>query len=147
MGRNLTGAAAMAVAAAAACNNPALNAHAFVPSVSSVASTFGGSSTTTRIGRSRNPVPQSGAAAPVMKVAGTQPQQQDAWQAGGVKTRELFNALSQGEIGKRAFTQALAKRMMNKATGMQRDFELSEAANLAASSSAIVESIGDLRYE
>lgn len=62
-----------------------------------------------------------------------------------MKTRELFNALSQGEIGKRAFTQALAKRMMSKATGMQRDYELSEAASLAASSSASVSSTADLR--
>eukprot|EP00752_Nemacystus_decipiens_P004195 g3834.t1 len=79
-----------------------------------------------------------------MKVAGAQPQQRDAWLEGGVKTRELFNALSQGEIGKRAFTQALAKRMMSKATGMQRDYELSEAASLAASSSASVASTADL---
>lgn len=80
-----------------------------------------------------------------MKVAGAQPQQQDTWLEGGVKTRELFNALSQGEIGKRAFTAALAKRMMSKATGMQQDFELSEAASLAASSSASVGSTDDLR--
>lgn len=58
-----------------------------------------------------------------------------------------MDALSQGEIGKRAFTQALAKRMMAKATGMQRDYEVSaEAASLAASSSGAVESTaGDLR--
>lgn len=62
-----------------------------------------------------------------------------------MKTRELFNALSQGEIGKRAFTQALARRMMSKATGMQQDYELSEAASLARSSSAAVDSTSDLR--
>lgn len=74
-----------------------------------------------------------------MKVAATQPQQ-ESWQDGGLKTRDIFNALSQGEIGKRTFTQALAKRMVAKATGMRRDYELEgESASLAAASSAAVD--------
>lgn len=81
-----------------------------------------------------------------MKVAATQPQQ-DAWQDGGLKTRDIFNALSQGEIGKRTFTQALAKRMVAKATGMRQDYELEgESASLAAASSAAVDTT-DMRYE
>lgn len=79
-----------------------------------------------------------------MKVAATQPQQ-ESWQDGGLKTRDIFNALSQGEIGKRTFTQALAKRMVAKATGMRRDYELEgESASLAAASSAAVDTT-DLR--
>lgn len=70
-----------------------------------------------------------------MKVAATQPQPE--WQS--YKTRDIFNALSQGEIGKREFTAALAKRMVSKATGMQRDYELeSEKMSIAASSSAVL---------
>ncbi|CAM9404672.1 unnamed protein product [Scytosiphon promiscuus] len=145
MGRPFAGAAAVAVVMVATlCNNLVLHADAFVPVAWSASSTFRGSSPTSRAARSRRPARSAGAAAPVMNVVGTRPQQQDAWKAGGVKTRELFNALSQGEIGKRAFTQALAKRMIKKATGMQQDFELSEEASLAASSSAVVESSGDL---
>lgn len=79
-----------------------------------------------------------------MKVAATQPSQD--WQE-GLRTRDIFNALSQGEIGKRAFTQALAKRMVAKATGVQQAYELqSEAASLAASSSGVVSEEGELRY-
>ncbi|CAM9359763.1 unnamed protein product, partial [Ectocarpus sp. 8 AP-2014] len=140
MGRTLSGTAAVAVAVAAWANRVP-GADAFSPAmIASTASAFGGPSSAVisrRQARSRRPSPS-------MKVAGAQPQQQDAWQAGGVKTRELFNALSQGEIGKRAFTQALAKRMMAKATGMQQDYELSEAASQAAASSAVVDSSGDL---
>ncbi|CAB1108578.1 unnamed protein product [Ectocarpus sp. CCAP 1310/34] len=140
MGRALSGTTAVAVAVAAWANHVP-SADAFSPAmIASTASAFGCPSSATisrRQARSRRPSPS-------MKVAGAQPQQQDAWLAGGVKTRELFNALSQGEIGKRAFTQALAKRMMAKATGMQRDYELSEAAGQAAASSAVVNSSGDL---
>ncbi|CAM9478004.1 unnamed protein product [Ectocarpus sp. 6 AP-2014] len=141
MGRALSGTAAVAVAVAAWANHVP-GADAFSPAmIASTASAFGGPSSAVicsrRQARSRRPSPS-------MKVAGAQPQQQDAWMAGGVKTRELFNALSQGEIGKRAFTQALAKRMMAKATGMQQDYELSEAASQAAASSAVVDSSGDL---
>ncbi|CAM9696608.1 unnamed protein product, partial [Ectocarpus sp. 12 AP-2014] len=140
MGRALSGTAAVAVAVATWANHVP-SADAFSPAmVASTASAFGGPSSAVisrRQARSRRPSPS-------MNVAGAQPQQQDAWLAGGVKTRELFNALSQGEIGKRAFTQALAKRMMAKATGMQRDYELSEAASQAAASSAVVNSSGDL---
>lgn len=71
----------------------------------------------------------------IMKVAATQPQPE--WQS--LKTRDIFNALSQGEIGKRDFTAALAKRMVSKAMGMQREYELqNEAISVAASSSAVV---------
>ena len=153
MGRALARSAALAAAMAACCSNLVPHAEAFVPALHSTASSmsaFHGSgaaaaaaaAAATTHTRSRRPVSSSSL---IMKVAGAQPQQRDAWLEGGVKTRELFNALSQGEIGKRAFTQALAKRMMSKATGMQQDYELSEAASLAASSSASVASTADLR--
>lgn len=78
-----------------------------------------------------------------MKVAATQPQPE--WQS--YKTRDIFNALSQGEIGKREFTAALAKRMVSKATGMQRDYELeSEKMSIAASSSAVLTDESAERY-
>lgn len=78
-----------------------------------------------------------------MKVAATQPDQD--WH--NLKTRDIFNALSQGEIGKRAFTAALAKRLVSKATGMQRDYELqSEEMSIAAASSAVVGEEGQSRY-
>ncbi|CAM9932565.1 unnamed protein product, partial [Ectocarpus sp. 13 AM-2016] len=95
MGRTLSGTAAVAVAVAAWANHVP-SADAFSPAmIASTASAFGGPSSAVisrRQARSRRPSPS-------MKVAGAQPQQQDAWLAGGVKTRELFNALSQGEIG------------------------------------------------
>lgn len=70
-----------------------------------------------------------------MKAVTAEPQPD--WQA--LKTRDIFNALSQGEIGKRAFTAALAKRMVSKAIGMQREYELqSQEISIAASSSADV---------
>lgn len=154
MGRALAGPAVLAAAMAACSSSLMPHAEAFVPALHSTASStsvFHGSGAAAAAEaraaathtRSRRPASSSSVA--IMKVAGAQPQQRDAWLEGGVKTRELFNALSQGEIGKRAFTQALAKRMMSKATGMQQDYELSEEASLAASSSASVGSASDLR--
>lgn len=142
---------ALVAAAVAACSSILMpHAEAFVPAIHSIASAVSafhgsGPAAGATYTRSRRPAASSSSVA-IMKVAGAQPQR-DAWLEGGVKTRELFNALSQGEIGKRAFTQALAKRMMSKATGMQQDYELSEAASLAASSSASVVSTADLRCE
>lgn len=151
MGRALARPAALAAAMAACSSNLVPHADAFVPALHSPASsmsTFHGSgaaAASSAATRTRSRRPPSSSSVTIMKVAGAQPQQRDAWLEGRVKTRELFNALSQGEIGKRAFTQALAKRMMSKATGMQQDYELSEAASLAASSSAAVASTADLR--
>lgn len=85
----------------------------------------------------------AGRAGIVMKVAATQPQPD--WQR--YNTRDIFNALSQGEIGKRAFTAALAKRLVSKAIGMQRDYELqSEVVSEAASSSAVIVDEGEARF-
>ncbi|CAM9720291.1 unnamed protein product [Pylaiella littoralis] len=170
MGRILASTAAVAAAAAAACSSRNLAPYAeafFVPAaptplrspVSSLSSSFRRSSLTTITRSRRPPTAAAIAATTIMNVAGAQPQQRlqqqqqqqllqqrEAWRHGGVKTRKLVDALSQGEIGKRAFTKALAKRMMAKATGMQQDYEVSpEAASLAASSSGSVESAaGDL---
>lgn len=147
MGRALAGPAALAAAIAVCSSSLVPHTEAFVPALHSTASAvsaFHGSGAASAATHTRSRRPASSSVA-IMKVAGAQPQQRDAWLEGGVKTRELFNALSQGEIGKRAFTQALAKRMMSKATGMQQDYELSEAASLAASSSASVSSTADLR--
>lgn len=135
MGRTL----ARATAAALTASTLASHAHGFLPG--SALSSFRGSVATAPAATRLQPRPRRvrcGSSTAVMKVAATQPQQ-DNWQDGGLKTREIFNALSQGEIGKRAFTQALAKRILAKATGMQQDYELeSEAASIAASSSAAV---------
>lgn len=77
-----------------------------------------------------------------MKATTTQPQIE--WQA--LRTRDIFNALSQGEIGKRAFTAALAKRLVSKAMGMQREYELEgQAVSLAAAASADVATDTDMR--
>lgn len=143
----LAGAVAAVAAAVAALVAPQ-TAVAFVPSSTVLSSPFrqGTSiSSSSPSARSRGATrPRATASAAVMKVAATQPSQD--WQE-GLRTRDIFNALSQGEIGKRAFTQALAKRMVSKATGVQQAYELqSEAASLAASSSAIVSEEGELRY-
>lgn len=149
MGRSVAGAMGVASVIAVAVGSLVSHAYAFAPCVTptaAVSASFCGSPIAStapqHLARSRRACP---ATKTVMKVAATQPQQ-DSWQDGGLKTREIFNALSQGEIGKRAFTQALAKRMVAKATGMQQAYELqSEAAAVAAASSAAVEDGGDLR--
>lgn len=141
MGRNLAGAAtAMTAFAAIASAFVVLQAQAFVPGStlpyirsSSIAGGLTGATHSLSRRRARR---ASSSIATTMKVAATQ---DSTWQNGGLKTREIFNALSQGEIGKRDFTQALARRILAKVTGMQREYELEgAAASLAASSSAAV---------
>lgn len=141
MSRNLAGAAtAMTAFAAVASAVVVPQAYAFVPGStlpytrgSSIAGGMDGATLSLSRRRARG---ASSSTATTMKVAATQ---DSAWQNGGVKTREIFNALSQGEIGKRDFTQALARRILAKVTGMQREYELEgAAASLAASSSAAV---------
>lgn len=141
MGRSFAGAATVMTAVAAVASAFVVpQAHAFVPGStlpytrgSSIAGGMAGAAHSLSHRRARR---ASSSTATTMKVAATQ---DSTWQNGGLKTREIFNALSQGEIGKRDFTQALARRILAKVTGMQREYELEGAAmSLAASSSAAV---------
>lgn len=141
----------LVVAAAVTATTSALYAHAFVPAspvaTTAALSTFRGLPVAPTFSAAAAQRPRSRRSSTAarsqlqMEAAATQLQQTDSWQEQGtLKTRDIFNALSQGEIGKRKFTQALAKRMVAKATGMQQDYQIqSEAASLAASSSAAVE--------